>query len=167
MSERRERVKEKILQAIDRDSKMTSKDLAVMLGSTEEEIKKLIEELEEDKVICGYPTLINWEKIKSERVTAMIEVKVTPQRGMGFDKIARRIYKFDEVEAVYLMSGGFDLTVFIEGKSMQEVARFVSDKLAPMDAILSTSTHFVLKRYKQHGLELEAKNEDERMLITP
>lgn len=160
-------MKEKILTTIDKNSKISVSDLAIMLGSTTEEITALIKELEDEKIICGYPTLINWDKVKSERVTAMIEVKVTPQRGLGFDKIAERIYKFDEVEAVYLMSGGFDLTVFIEGKSMQEVARFVSEKLSPMEAILSTATHFVLKRYKQHGLELDQKNDDERMMIVP
>lgn len=160
-------MKEKILSAIDRNSKISPEDLAIMLGTSKEEIVNLIKELEEDKIICGYPTLINWDKIKTEMVTAMIEVRVTPQRGLGFDKIAERIYKFDEVEAVYLMSGGFDLTVFIEGKSMQEVARFVSEKLAPMEAILSTATHFVLKRYKQHGLQMDHKKVDERMLILP
>lgn len=160
-------MKEKILSAIDKNSKLSPKDLAAMLGSTEEEVSKAIKELEEDTIICGYPTLINWDKTQSEKVTALIEVKVTPQRGQGFDKIAERIYKFDEVESVYLMSGGFDLTVIIEGKSMREVANFVSDKLAPMEAVLSTATHFVLKKYKEHGLQLVHESKDERMLITP
>ena len=97
----------------------------------------------------------------------MIEVKVTPQRGQGFDKIAERIYQFDEVDAVFLMSGGFDLCVMIHGKTLQSVAEFVSSKLSPMDSVLSTSTHFVLKKYKEHGLPLVQKIEDERMLITP
>jgi DNA-binding Lrp family transcriptional regulator len=160
-------MKEKILHAIDKNSKLTAKELAAMLGSTEEEITAILIELEEDAIICGYPTLINWDKTDSERVTALIEVKVTPQRGRGFDQIAERIYKFDEVEAVYLMSGGFDLTVIIEGKSMREVASFVSGKLAPMEAILSTATHFVLKKYKEHGMPLVQEKSDERMLITP
>lgn len=160
-------MKEKILRAIDRNSKVSVADLAIMLGSTEEEVSALIKEMEEDTVICGYPTLINWEKIHCEKVTALIEVKVTPQRGLGFDKIAERIYQFNEVQSVYLMSGGFDLTVIIEGKTMREVANFVSDKLAPMDAILSTATHFVLKKYKEHGLPLVQSKQDERMLITP
>ena len=99
--------------------------------------------------------------------TALIEVKVTPQRGEGFDKIAERIYKFDEVEAVYLMSGSFDLTVIISGKTMKEVARFVSSRLATMESVISTATHFILKKYKEHGIALCNKNEDERMLITP
>jgi DNA-binding Lrp family transcriptional regulator len=160
-------MREKILEAIDKNSKLTVSDLAIMLGATEEEIADTIKKMEEETVICGYPTLINWDKVHCERVTALIEVKVTPQRGLGFDKIAERIYKFNEVQSVYLMSGGFDLTVIIEGKTMREVANFVSEKLAPMDAVLSTATHFVLKKYKEHGLPLVQTKQDERMLITP
>lgn len=160
-------MREKILQAMDKNSKLTPEDLAAMFGSTKEEVQNVIKELEEEAIICGYPTLINWDKTDCEKVTALIEVKVTPQRGLGFDKIAERIYKFDEVESVYLMSGGFDLTVIIEGKSMKEVAAFVSSKLSPMEAVLSTATHFVLKKYKQHGLPLISENIDERMSITP
>ncbi|CUH91755.1 Lrp/AsnC family transcriptional regulator [Herbinix luporum] len=160
-------MREKILTAIDKNSKLTAKDLAIMLGSTEEEVTSILKQLEEEHIICGYPTLINWDKVQCERVTALIEVKVTPQRGLGFDKIAERIYKFDEVQSVYLMSGGFDLTVIIEGKTMREVANFVAAKLAPMDAILSTATHFVLKKYKEHGLPLVEPKQDERMLISP
>ena len=160
-------MREKILAAIDKNSKISTADLAIMLGITEEEVAATLKELEEETVICGYPTLINWDKVNCERVTALIEVKVTPQRGLGFDKIAERIYQFDEVQSVYLMSGGFDLTVIIEGKTMREVAAFVSEKLAPMEAILSTGTHFVLKKYKEHGLPLVQTKQDERMLITP
>ncbi len=160
-------MREKILTAIDKNSKMSAADLAIILGTTEEEITTAIKEMEEEAVICGYPTLINWDKVQCERVTALIELKVTPQRGLGFDKIAERIYQFDEVQSLYLMSGGFDLTVILEGKTMKEVANFVSGKLAPMDAILSTATHFVLKKYKEHGLPLVHSKKDERMLITP
>lgn len=160
-------MKERILAAIDKNSKLSPADLAIMLGSTEEEVTALIKEMETNSVICGYPTLINWDKVQCERVTALIEVKVTPQRGLGFDKIAERIYQFDEVQSVYLMSGGFDLTVIIEGRTMKEVATFVSAKLAPMETILSTATHFVLKKYKEHGLPLVKIKQDERMLITP
>jgi DNA-binding Lrp family transcriptional regulator len=160
-------MKEKILKAIDKNSKISAADLAIMLGTTEEEIVRTIKEMEDETVICGYPTLINWDKVNCERVTALIEVKVTPQRGLGFDKIAERIYQFDEVQSVYLMSGGFDLTVIIEGSTMREVAKFVSEKLAPMEAILSTATHFVLKKYKEHGLPLVQTRHEERMLITP
>lgn len=160
-------MREKILAAIDKNSKLSPADLAIMLGSTKEEVTAILKQLEEENIICGYPTLINWDKVHCERVTALIEVKVTPQRGLGFDKIAERIYQFDEVQSVYLMSGGFDLTVIIEGKTMREVANFVSAKLAPMDAVLSTATHFVLKKYKEHGLPLVEARQDERMLISP
>ncbi len=160
-------MREKILAAIDKNSKLSAMDLAIMLGSNEDEVSTLLKQLEDEHIICGYPTLINWDKVKCERVTALIEVKVTPQRGLGFDKIAERIYQFDEVQSVYLMSGGFDLTVIIEGKTMREVANFVAARLAPMDAIQSTATHFVLKKYKEHGLPLVQIKQDERMLISP
>lgn len=160
-------MREEILSAIDNNSKISAKDLAVMLGASEEEVSAIIKQLEDEHIICGYPTLINWDKVHSERVTALIEVKVTPQRGMGFDKIAERIYKFDEVQSVYLMSGGFDLTVIIQGKTLKDVANFVAAKLAPMEGVQSTATHFVLKKYKEHGLPLEEAKYDERMLISP
>lgn len=111
--------------------------------------------------------MINWDNTGDEKVIALIEVKVTPQRGMGFDKIAERIYQYSEVTSVYLMSGAFDFTVIIEGKTMREVAQFVSEKLSPMDSVLSTATHFVLKKYKDHGTVMCGKAEDERMMITP
>lgn len=161
-------MRKKILVAIDRNSKLTANDLALMLGTSEKEVVELIKDMEKEGIICGYPTLINWDKIEeNEKVTALIEVKVTPQRGEVFDKIAERIYKFEEVESVYLMSGGFDLTVMIEGKSMKEIASFVSSKLAPMDRVESTVTHFVMKKYKEHGIPLVNKKKDERMPITP
>lgn len=156
-----------ILKAIDKDAKLSVKELAVMLGKDENAVSEEIKNMENEHIICGYPTLINWEKTGEERVTALIEVKVTPQRGMGFDRIAERIYKYEEVEALYLMSGGYDLTVMLVGKSLREVAEFVSSKLAPMESVVSTATHFVLKKYKQHGLEMVGKKEDERMLVTP
>mgnify|MGYP000461493571 FL=1 len=139
-----------------------------MLGSDEKAVEEEISRMEEENVICGYPTLINWDRTDCEKVTALIEVKVTPQRDMGFNKVAERIYKFDEVESVYLMSGGFDLTVTISGKSMKEVARFVSEKLSTLEYVNSTATYFVLKKYKEHGLEMTGEHhEPERMLITP
>ena len=156
-------LKEKILRAIAKDSKIETDELAIRLGCTKEELVTAIAEMEADKVICGYPTLIDWDKVSDEKVTALIELKVTPQRGQGFDKIAERIYKFDEVESVYLMSGGFDLTVIIRGKSMKEVSRFVFEKLAPMDSIQSTATHFVLKKYKDQGLIMQFESDDERI----
>ena len=160
-------LQEEILNIISKNAKVTTEDLAAMLASTPDQVEKCLKEMEEKGIICGYPALINWDKTDNEIVTALIEVKVAPQRGRGFDKVAERIYQF-EVESVYLMSGGFDLTVIIEGKSMKEVSRFVSTKLSPMDSIISTATYFVLKKYKEHGLPLmKNTKEDERMLITP
>ena len=156
-------LKEKILRTIAKDSRIDMDELAIRLGCTKDELTVAIAEMEADKVICGYPTLIDWDKLSEEKVTALIELKVTPQRGQGFDKIAERIYKFDEVESVYLMSGGFDLTVIIRGKSMREVSRFVFEKLAPMESIQSTATHFVLKKYKDQGIVMQFESDDERI----
>lgn len=161
-------LQEQILNHISKNARMTTEDLAAFLDASPEEVEESIGQMEESGIICGYPALINWEKTDREVVTALIEVKVTPQRGRGFDKVAERIYRFDEVASVYLMSGGFDLTVIIEGKSMKEVARFVTTKLSPMESIMSTATYFVLKKYKEHGLPLVRESrEDERMLIAP
>lgn len=160
-------MRERILAVIEKNSRIDIKDLAILLGESEEAVANEIAEMEKEKIICGYHTLINWDNTGDEKVTALIEVKVTPQRGQGFDKIAERIYNFPEVNAVYLMSGGFDFTVIIEEKTMREVAQFVSDKLAPLDAILSTATHFVLKKYKDHGTVLVDTIREERMLVTP
>lgn len=160
-------MREKILAVMEKNSRIDIKDLALLLGEPETAIANEIADMEKEKIICGYHTLINWDNTGEEKVTALIEVKVTPQRGQGFDKIAERIYNFPEVNAVYLMSGGFDFTVIIEERTMREVAQFVSDKLAPMDAILSTATHFVLKKYKDHGTILVDSVRDERMLVTP
>ena len=161
-------MKKQILDAIQKNGRYSTEDLAAMLATDEHTIKKEIKEMEDANVICGYPTLINWDQTDCELVTALIEVKVTPQRNMGFNKVAERIYRFEEVESVYLMSGGFDLTVVIQGKSMKEVARFVSEKLSTLESVNSTSTYFVLKKYKEHGLIMtDEKHESERMLITP
>lgn len=161
-------MKKQILDAIQKNGRYSTEDLAAMLATDEQTIKKEIKEMEDANVICGYPTLINWDQTDCELVTALIEVKVTPQRNMGFNKVAERIYRFEEVESVYLMSGGFDLTVLIQGKSMKEVARFVSEKLSTLESVNSTSTYFVLKKYKEHGLIMtDEKHESERMLITP
>lgn len=158
---------EALLRAIENNSRRTVKDLAAMFGASEEAISNELTSFEKERIICGYHTLINWDKTSTERVTALIEVKVTPQRGEGFDKIAERIYNFEEVRSVYLMSGGFDLTVIIEGSTMKEVALFVGQKLAPLESVLSTATHFVLKKYKDYGIVLEKEQRDERMVVTP
>ena len=162
------RVRNEILDMIYNNSKVSPEDIAVMLGTSKEEVESEIAAMEKEGIICGYPTMVNWEKTDCEKVSAMIEVRVTPQRGLGFDKIAERIYKFDEVESVSLMSGGFDLSVTIEGKSMREVARFVHEKLAPLDSVQSTSTYFVLKKYKEHGVIIaDSKPSEGRMKISP
>ena len=160
-------MREKILSVIEKNSRIDIEELAILLGEDETAIANETADMEKEGVICGYHTLINWDKTNNEKVNALIEVRVTPQKGMGFDNIAERIYQFSEVNAVYLMSGSFDFTVFIEGRTMRDVAQFVSDKLAPMDSVLSTATHFVLKKYKDHGTILSAKKKDERQLITP
>ncbi len=153
---------EEILEVLEKNSRATAAEIAVMLGKTVEEVTAAIKKYEAENVIVGYSTLINWDKTQRERVTALIEVKVTPQRGLGFDKIADRIYRYPEVTACYLMSGGFDLTVIIEGKTMKEVALFVSEKLAPLESVLSCATHFVLKKYKDKGTIFEEKPNDRR-----
>lgn len=156
---------EEILEILEKNSRLSCEEIAIMLGKSTEEVENEINRLENDGVIVGYNTLVNWEKTKREMVTALIEVKVTPQRGEGFDKVADRIYRFPEVKSCYLMSGGFDLTVIVEGKSMKEVALFVAEKLAPLESVLSTSTHFVLKKYKDDGVIFEKKAKDDREVI--
>ncbi len=148
------------------NSRIDIADLAALLGEDEVSVANVIADMEKENVICGYHTMINWDKTSDEKVIALIEVKVTPQRGMGFDKIAERLYQYSEVTAVYLMSGAFDFTVIIEGRTMREVAQFVSEKLSPMSSVLSTATHFVLKKYKDHGTVMCDRSEDERMLIS-
>ena len=142
-------MREKILAVIERNSRIDLKDLAILLGESEIAVANEIAEMEKEHIICGYHTLINWDNTSEEKVVALIEVKVTPQRGMGFDKIAERIYQYSEVEAVYLMSGAYDFTVFIEGRTMRQIAQFV------------------LKKYKDHGTIISEQVQDERMLITP
>jgi DNA-binding Lrp family transcriptional regulator len=154
-----------ILEIIEKNSRLSVDQIAVMTGKRVEEVEATIKKLEEDNIIVGYNTLINWEKTDSETVTALIEVRVTPQRGEGFDKVAERIYRYPQVKACYLMSGGFDLTVIIEGKTIKEVALFVAEKLAPLESVLSTSTHFVLKKYKDKDVIFDEKEKDDREAI--
>ena len=158
-------MREKILAALEKNSRIDVNDLAVLLNMEEVDVVNEIAAMEAEGIICGYHTLINWDKVTAEKVTALIEVKVTPPRGIGFDSIAERIYNYDEVHAVYLISGAFDFMVIIQEKTMKDVALFVSSKLSPMETVLSTATHFVLKIYKDHGTILEQKNRDERMLV--
>lgn len=160
-------MREQLLRIIERNSRIDLRELAIILGVEEIDVVNELAALENEGVICGYHTLIDWEKTSLEKVSALIEVRVTPQRGQGFDNIAERIYKYPEVNAVFLISGGFDLLITLEGKSIKEISSFVSDKLAPMESILSTATHFILKKYKDHGTVLTRKNEDQREKITP
>ena len=160
-------MREELLSLIEKNSRIDIKELAVLVGSTETEVLNELEKLENEGIICGYHTLIDWEKTSIEKVNALIEVRVTLQRGQGFDKIAERIYNYPEVKSVYLISGGYDLLVTLEEKSLKEISGFVSDKLSTLDSVLSTATHFIVKRYKDHGTILGKKQEDEREIITP
>ena len=144
---------EEILNILDKEKGNVSRaKIAQMLGMEEKEVADKIEKMEKENVIVGYKTIVNWDKTDKDVVVALIELRITPQRGEGFDKVAERIYKYPQVKSLYLMSGAYDLAVTIEGKSMKEVALFVAQKLAPMDSIISTATHFVLKKYKEEGI---------------
>ena len=160
-------MREKILTFIEKNSRIDLKELAIMLGVEEAVVMNELEQMEAEHIICGYHTIIDWDKVGMEKVTAMIEVRVTPQRGMGFDKVADRIYNYPEVNSVYLISGGFDFMVTLEGKSLREVSQFVSEKLSTLDAILSTKTNFILKKYKDHGTIIAEQKKDERIQMTP
>lgn len=156
---------EKLLSLIEKNAKLTIDELSKELHISPNETVSLIADLESKNIICGYNTIINWDKITEEKCNALIEVKVSPQRGTGFDKIANRIANFDEVDSVYLMSGGYDFMVVVNGKSMKEISFFVFNKLASLDFINSTATHFVLKKYKDHGISLEGKQKASRERI--
>ncbi len=159
-------IREKILTFIEKNSRVDLKELAIVLGVDEVTVANELAAMEEEHVICGYHTLINWDKTSIEKVNALIEVCVTPQRGRGFDSVAERIYNYPEVNAVYLISGGYDLLVTLEGRTLREVAQFVSDKLSTLDSVLSTKTNFILKKYKDHGTIMTKPEEDERELVT-
>ena len=159
-------MREKILSYIETNSRVDLHDLAVMLGTDEVTVMNELEAMEQEHIICGYHTLINWEKAGIEKVTALIEVRVTPQRGMGFDKVAEGIYNYPEVDSVYLISGGFDFMVTLEGKTLRDISEFVSDKLSPLDSVLSTKTNFILKKYKDHGTVMAEQRKDERELVS-
>lgn len=160
-------MREELLSVIERNSRIALDELAVILGVSEEAVINELSALEKEGIICGYHTLIDWEKTSLEKVNALIELRVTPQRGQGFDKIAERIYNYPEVRAVYLISGGYDLLVTLEEKSLKEISNFVTDKLSTLESVLSTATHFILKKYKDHGTILDKKHNDEREIFTP
>ena len=162
-----EQIRRQILLYLEKHSRVELGELAVLLGTDEVTIANEMAAMEKEKIICGYHTLIDWDKAGSEYVNALIEVKVTPQRDKGFDETAERISNYPEVEAVYLISGGYDLMVLVEGKTIQEVSRFVSSKLAPIEDVVSTVTYFIMKKYKDHGTTMFEKKKSERMLVTP
>lgn len=160
-------LKLKVLDLLKEDARRSPALLSTLLGVEEEEVKTAIAELERDHVIVKYATVVNWGKVDDEKVTALIEVQITPERGRGFEGIAERIYLFPQVKSLYLMSGAYDLLVEVEGANLREVANFVSEKLSPIDSVLSTKTHFILKKYKQDGIIFEEREEDNRLLISP
>lgn len=157
----------KVLELLKEDARRDAELIATMLGVSIEEVKAAIAEMEENHVIVKYATVVNWSKVDDEKVTALIEVQITPERGRGFEGIAERIYLYPEVKSVYLMSGAYDLLVEIEGKNLKEVASFVSNKLSPIDAVLSTKTFFILKKYKQDGIIFEEHEGDHRLMVSP
>lgn len=160
-------MREKILTFLEKNSRIGISDLAVVLGEDEVKVANEIKRMEEENVICGYHTLINWDKTNIETVTGLIEVRVTPQRGRGFDEIAQRIYQYPEVNAVYLISGSYDLLITIEGRTLREVANFVSARLSVLESVISTQTNFILKKYKDHGTIMTEKKKDERIQVMP
>ena len=156
-----------ILEILFNDARTTPAQIAIMTGHSETEVKAVIASLEAQKIICKYAAMIDWDRVQADRVEAVIEVRVSPQRDEGFDAIAEEIYRFDEVTSVYLMSGAYDLMVTVRAESMKSLALFVAQKLSTLEHVLSTATHFVLKKYKLEGVILEARKRDERLVVSP
>lgn len=158
-----------LLKLLEKNGRLEIETIARMINLSVDKTQTMMEKLEKESAILGYSTLVNWAKVlEYEGVTAMIDVKVTPTRGAGFDKVAERIYRFPEVKALYLMSGAYDLSISVEGKTMMEISRFVSDKLSTLDTVVSTTTHFVLKKYKHDGIIFEDNDDqDKRMMVSP
>lgn len=152
----------KLLKLLNRDSRTSVKDLSAMLGISEDEVRAEIEEMEREGIIRGYKTVIDWERLDDANVSAIIELKVTPKAGLGFEEIAAKVMRYPEVESVYLMSGVYDLNVVVKGRTFHEVAQFVAKELAPIESVTSTATHFVLRRYKEMDVELLGDGVDER-----
>ena len=161
------RLETQVLDLLREDCRLPLEKLAVMLGVSTEEVAETIDSLERRRVILHYAPTINWDLTDRERVEAMIQVSVTPQRDMGFDAVARRIYRFEEVKSVYLMSGGYDLLVLVEAKSLKELALFVSSKLSTLEMVTGTATSFVLKRYKEEGVIFDGSQSDNRLVVSP
>ena len=156
-----------LLEILEKNSRISVSELSSMLQKSEYEIEKQIERLENEKIILSYGTLIDWEKFGDDTVTAIIEINLTPQREVGFDAIAERIYRYDEVKTVYLMSGNFDLLVIIEGKSLKDISNFVSKRLSTIEGVTQTRSHFLLKAYKKDGVILDNEEEDRRLVVVP
>ena len=156
-----------LLELLEHDARRSIKDLATMLGRSEYEVEEQMKKLEKDKIILGYNAMIDWNKYGDNNVNAIIEVNVTPQREFGFDAMAERIYRFDEVKTVYLMSGSFDLLVIVEGKTLNNIADFVARRLSTIEGVTSTRSHFMLKAYKKDGIIIDDKEKDHRLVITP
>jgi len=156
-----------LLRLLEANCRRSPEALAVLLDVSVDEVNEALRRLEEQGIIVKYSALVNWDKVQEDRVTAMIDVKVTPKRDVGFDEVARRISQFPEVTALYLMSGAYDLSVIVEGRSMKEIAAFVSEKLATLDSVISTTTHFMLKTYKHDGVIFDERRDDRRMVVTP
>ncbi|WP_274649373.1 Lrp/AsnC family transcriptional regulator [Paenibacillus humicola] len=160
-------LKTKILELLKEDARYSAETIATMLDAAAADVKQAIAEMEQDHVIVKYATVTNWSKLDEEKVTALIEVQITPERGRGFEGIAERIYLYPEVKSVYLMSGAYDLLVEVQGPTLKDVASFVSNKLSPIDAVLSTKTFFILKKYKQDGIIFEEHEDDHRLPVSP
>ena len=158
---------ERILKVIEKNSRLTAEEIAIMLGLETDDVVHALKDMEERKIICGYHTLVNWDKANDDEVSAVIELKVNPQRGAGFDKIAARVYQFPEVDAVYLMSGAYDLLVEMRKAPMKDIASFVARRLSTIEEVQSTATHFILKRYKDHGTLFVDEDKDKRMVVSP
>ncbi len=156
-----------LLELLREDCRLPLEKLAIMTGSTAQEVAETIDRMEKDRIILRYAPTINWDLTDCERVEAMIEVKVTPQRDMGFDAVAKRIYRFEEVKSVYLMSGSYDLLVLVQARTLKELALFVSEKLSTLEMVTGTATSFVLKRYKEEGVIFEGEKTDNRLVISP
>ena len=156
-----------LLDILREDCRLPLEKLAVMTGTSTAEVAEAIDRMEKERIILRYSPTINWDRTDRERVEAMIEVRVTPQRDMGFDAVAKRIYRFEEVKSVYLMSGSYDLLVLVEARTLKELALFVSEKLSPLEMVTGTATSFVLKRYKEEGVIFEGEKSDNRLVIIP
>ena len=156
-----------VLKIIEQDARTSPEEIASMTGKTPQEVRDILRKAETDRVILGYRAQVNWERAGEEQVWALIEVKVTPQRDVGFDAVAERIYRFPEARSVYLVSGTYDLAVTVVGRTMQEVSAFVSEKLAPMESVQATVTHFLLKRYKDQGIIMEGGDRPQRLQVSP